>query len=115
MHEILELLAPRPGDVLADCTAGRGGHASEIGTRLGATGTVVLSDLDAGNLHFAEARVRALAEAPTVIAVHGSFERMPQSLRTAGVQANMLLADLGFASNQMDDPARGLGFGQPGP
>ena len=115
MDEILELLAPQQGEALADCTAGRGGHASEIGKRVGASGTVVLSDLDAGNLHFAEGRVRALPDAPRVIAVHGSFERMPQALRTAGLQAHMLLADLGFASNQMDDPARGLAFGQPGP
>ena len=115
MDEILELLAPRLGEVIADCTAGRGGHATEVGRRVGVAGTVVLSDLDAGNLHFAEARVRALPDAPKVIAVHGSFERMPQTLRTAGLQADMLLADLGFASNQMDDPTRGLAFGQPGP
>lgn len=115
LDEILESLAPRPGEVVADCTAGRGGHASEIGRRVGPAGTVVLSDLDAANLLFAEARVRALPEAPKVIGLHGSFERMPQALRAAGLQANMLLADLGFASNQMDDPTRGLAFGQPGP
>jgi hypothetical protein len=44
MEEILELLAPQQGEALADCTAGRGGHASEIGKRVGASGTVVLSD-----------------------------------------------------------------------
>src|SRR6187401_784032 len=32
--EILEVLAPRPGEIAVDCTLGYGGHAREILTRL---------------------------------------------------------------------------------
>ena len=36
--EVLEALALGPGQVVMDCTAGRGGHALEIAKRLGPGG-----------------------------------------------------------------------------
>jgi len=45
-----------------------------------------------------------------------SFAGADEALRQAGVEsADRLLADLGFASNQVDDPARGLSFRMDGP
>ena len=112
-EESLALLHPEPGDVVVDCTAGRGGHARLLAEHLDSTGTAVLLDLDADNLAFAADR---LSDLPcTVHAVHGSFGRVHRSLDELGLRANVLLADLGFASNQMDDPARGFGFRQDGP
>ena len=38
------------------------------------------------------------------------------SLSSLGIKAvDLLIADLGFSSNQMDDPARGLSFNSDGP
>jgi len=47
--------------------------------------------------------------------VRGNFAELPGKLRALGVSADMVLADLGFASTQVDDPARGLSFRFSGP
>lgn len=118
--EVVASLAPVPGETLIDCTAGLGGHAAEIGTRLGPTGRVVLFDLDPGNLERAEARVRA-AMCPSdpgsarVIGVRENFAQAPAWAAREGVRADLVLADLGFASTQVDDPGRGLSFRRAGP
>lgn len=114
-REVLAALAPSAGQVYVDATAGRGGHACLVAPALGPTGTVVLFDLDPGNLAAAAAAVRALPDAPRVETIHGSFAEAPHRLRALGLTADMLLADLGFASNQVDDPARGLSFREDGP
>jgi len=124
--QVVELLNPQAGEVYVDATAGLGGHAAIIAEKLGPSGTVVLNDLDAGNLELAEARLRdgRRDAAPTgggegfqgrIVAIHGSFADLPRRLEDLGIAADMVLADLGFASNQVDDPARGLTFREDGP
>ena len=120
LDQVIETLDPGPGQTLVDLTAGLGGHASAIAERLGPDGRVVLFDLDAGNLARAEAAVRSALrpnepEAAQVIAIHASFAWAGSELGDRGIVADMVLADLGFASNQMDDPARGLSIRRTGP
>ncbi|BAM03398.1 16S rRNA (cytosine(1402)-N(4))-methyltransferase RsmH [Phycisphaera mikurensis] len=117
--EVENLLAPAlgPGAVLLDATLGRGGHARRLLPLLPG-GTVIGFDLDAGNLAHAGDRLRPIAEAHGVrlILHHGSFagaEAVVANEAPGGVDA--LLADLGFASNQVDDPARGFSFRHDGP
>lgn len=111
--EVLELLAPEPGQTMLDCTAGLGGHAAAVAERLGDTGTVVLNDLDPANLARATARLEQTGV--RVIAVRGPFDDAPAELERRGIRADMVLADLGFASTQVDDPRRGLSFQNEGP
>ena len=113
--EILDRLAPQPGEVYADCTAGLGGHAAAVGARLAPGGRVVLNDADAGNLERAAAWVAAQAPGVEVRPIHGNFASLPRRLAAEGGQADAVLADLGFASNQMDDPERGFAFSRDGP
>lgn len=48
--------------------------------------------------------------------VHNNFAALPTVLSEAGVErVDGLLADLGVASPQIDDPARGFSYRQPGP
>lgn len=116
MEEVLGALDPRPGQTLIDCTAGLGGHSARIAERIGPTGHIVLFDLDAGNLaRAAEAVGRALGDPERVIPVHRSFAWVGRELSQRGIVGDLLLADLGFASNQMDDPQRGFSFRQDGP
>lgn len=107
--------AARPNLVYADCTAGLGGHAALVAQRLGPGGTVALADLDPGNLAHAAARLKALPQPPVVRTFPGNFAALPHGLRSAGLAADLVLADLGFASPQVDDPARGLSFSKDGP
>src|SRR6266446_6142793 len=44
--EILEILAPKPGEVAVDCTLGYGGHAQELLERLRPNGRLIGLDID---------------------------------------------------------------------
>lgn len=118
--EVLAMLDPKPGQVFVDCTAGLGGHACLIASRIGPGGTIVLNDMDEGNLNRAKASVcSALCPEKTaasrVYAIRGNFTELPGRLGDLGLSADMVLADLGFASTQVDDPTRGLSFRFSGP
>ena len=118
LDQVLGLLDPQPGETYLDCTAGLGGHAAAIAERVGPTGTVILNDLDQGNLDRAAERVRAVdvgVGGPTVHAWQGGFAEAPGRAAREGIRVDMVLADLGFASTQIDDPERGLSFRADGP
>lgn len=113
--ESLDLLALEPGQTYADATAGLGGHAAMAAERVGPSGTVVLGDLDASMLERATARVRQAQPDIRVEPIHGSFAGLPAAMAERGLAADALLADLGFASPQVDDPSRGFSFKHDGP
>jgi 16S rRNA (cytosine1402-N4)-methyltransferase len=113
LDEVLAALEPRAGEVYADATAGLGGHAWAVAGRLGPTGTVVLNDADPANL--ARSGERLAAAGPRVITIRGNFADLPRRLTEAGLAVDLLLADLGFASTQVDDPGRGFSFRRDGP
>ena len=113
--EILDALSPKPGETYVDCTAGLGGHAASIAPYLHPGGRVVLNDLDAGNLAHATSHTKSAGPGVEVTGFHGNFAALPGQLVRQHVRADMVLADLGFASNQMSDPARGFAFSSDGP
>ena len=110
----LKALQPAAGATVVDCTAGRGGHASAVAKAIQPEGRIVLFDLDEANLEHASSRVRAEHPLETV-AINRSFASVGRELTHRGLQADGLLADLGFASNQMDDSSRGLSLKGDGP
>jgi 16S rRNA (cytosine1402-N4)-methyltransferase len=114
LDTVLDLLSPRPGETAVDLTAGRGGHAEALARRVAPGGRILLCDLDAGNLAFASERVRAVP-GTELASMHGSFARADREATRLGWRADVVLADLGFASTQMDDPARGFSFQADGP
>ena len=133
--EILEVLAPKPGELAVDCTLGYGGHAQAILPRLQPGGRLIGLDADPVELPKTEARLRALGFGPEVFTAHRSnFAGLPQVLqRAASFQptdlfelcgqdarstfggADLILADLGVSSMQIDDPARGFSVKLDGP
>lgn len=114
LREVLESLSPKVGDCFIDATAGRGGHASAIAAMID-PGRILLLDRDADNLAYAQARVRAAAPNSVVEAVHADFRTVAETAKKMGVCANLVLADLGISSNQLDEPSRGFGFQGDGP
>lgn len=115
-REVLEALAPKAGETYADLTAGLGGHAAKVAAMVAPGGRVVLNDLDGENLQRAEANVKGVGGSGVeVVAIKGNFAEIPHRLRKLGLRADCMLADLGFASNQMDDGARGFSFMRDGP
>jgi 16S rRNA (cytosine1402-N4)-methyltransferase len=115
--EVLEALAPQPGEVAVDCTLGFGGHAQELLARLQPGGRLLALDADPIELPKAEARLRGLEFGPEVfIARRSNFAGLPQALWEAEIKgADIVLADLGVSSMQLDDPARGFSVKNEGP
>ena len=115
--EILEVLNPQPGEVVVDGTLGYGGHARELLPRLQPGGHLIGLDVDPIELPKAEARLRALGFGPeTSVAHRSNFAGLPKILaaeQLAGV--DMVLADLGVSSMQLDDPGRGFSVKFAGP
>jgi len=115
LEETISLLAPARGETALDCTCGAGGHTTALAEAIGPEGTLVANDLDPASLAETRARLAALPAPPTVVELCGNFAAAPRLLADQGLTADVVLADLGFASGQMADPARGLSFSREGP
>ena len=117
VREILEILAPKPGDVAVDCTLGFAGHAREILSRIIPGGRLLGLDVDPLELPKTEARLRALGFGQDVCTVHQSnCAGLSKTLAAEGIPgADMVLADLGVSSMQLDDPKRGFSVKNEGP
>src|SRR5437867_3130678 len=103
--EVFSALDPKPGDVAVDATLGAAGHAVELLRRVGPAGRLIACDLDSGNLDLAR---------PILDAVGHSYEL--HAANFAGIAAlapdgaDVVLADLGVSSMQIDNPARGFSY-----
>ena len=117
VEEVLRCLRPRAGDVAVDCTLGGGGHAQAILERVQPGGRLIGLDVDPLELPRTEARLRAAGFGPeTFVARHGNFAGLPQVLAAEGLAAaDLILADLGVSSMQIDNPDRGFSYKEPGP
>ena len=117
VREILEVLAPQPGEVAVDCTLGYGGHAEALLSRLQPGGRLLGLDVDPRELPKTEARLYSLGYGPEVFtAQRSNFAGLPQVLARSGLAgADVILADLGVSSMQLDDPARGFSAKHDGP
>ncbi len=110
--EVLRLLDPQPGETWVDCTIGAGGHARAIAERVGPTGRVIGLDQDETMLALARPRLEGFP----VQLVKANFDQLPELLDAMGIgTVDGILADLGFCSDQLDDPTRGLSFRDDGP
>jgi 16S rRNA (cytosine1402-N4)-methyltransferase len=118
VEEILELLAPAPGERAVDVTLGWGGHAQRLLERLAPGGQLLGLDADPIELPRTEARLRGLGfDEHTFLARRTNFAGLRGALAAAGWDqgADMVLADLGVSSMQIDNPARGFTFAAEGP
>jgi len=118
VEEILKTLRPQPGGTAADCTLGFGGHARELLARIQPGGRLIGLDADPLELPRTEARLRELGFGPETFTAHRSnFAGLPKVLAAEGLVegVDMILADLGVSSMQLDDPERGFSVKAEGP
>ncbi|MBC8351200.1 MAG: 16S rRNA (cytosine(1402)-N(4))-methyltransferase RsmH [Planctomycetes bacterium] len=116
--ELLERLAPQPGERGADVTLGHGGHSEALLTGLQPGGQLLALDVDALQLPLTEERLRGLGyAAETLIIRHCNFAGLAGMLPQIGWHdgVDFVLADLGLSSMQIDNPARGFSFKHDGP
>ncbi len=118
VEEVLEVLAPRPGVRGVDATLGWGGHAQRLLERLVPGGQLLGVDADPIELPRTEARLRRLGfDEAAFITRRTNFAGLRPALDSAGWHdgADLVLADLGVSSMQIDDPSRGFSFAADGP
>ncbi len=110
LEQVVELLAPQPGQTYLDLTAGYGGHARAIIDRLGGAASVTLVDRD-------ENAIRELDEFKQSGAqiVHDDFASYAERAVADGTRYDMVLVDLGVSSPQLDRAERGFSIQQEGP
>jgi 16S rRNA (cytosine1402-N4)-methyltransferase len=105
--EVLEWLAPRPGDRMLDGTLGGGGHTRLLAERVAPDGLVLAIDRDPAAVEAAGELLRGM---PVMVA-HASYIDAPEVLAEAGVgPLNGALLDLGLSSDQLADGERGFSF-----
>lgn len=117
VSEIIEALVLRPGDFAVDCTLGFGGHATEILRRILPSGRLIGIDADPIEIVRTEARMRALGfDNGQFQTARSNFAGLRKVLATEGrTSADVILADLGVSSMQIDNPARGFSLKENGP
>jgi 16S rRNA (cytosine1402-N4)-methyltransferase len=111
--ELVELLAPQPGELAVDCTFGAGGHARLIADKIGPTGTLVCIDRDpVAEQRFAE----FAADAPCQTRfLRDDYAAGLQALYGEGHRADMVYLDLGISSMQVDAWERGFSYSYDAP
>jgi 16S rRNA (cytosine1402-N4)-methyltransferase len=115
--EILEILAPAPGDFAVDATLGYGGHTAALLEAVLPGGRVLALDVDPIELPKTESRLRANdITAGALLIRRSNFAGLERVLAAEHLPAaDIVLADLGVSSMQLDDPSRGFSFKRPGP
>ena len=111
LEEAVAALAVKRDGIYLDGTFGRGGHALRILESLGPRGRLIALDRDAS----AEATARTWTD-PRFHFHRAWFSRLRDVLeeeRVDGIDGALL--DIGIASPQIDDPARGFSFRADGP
>ncbi len=113
--EILDRLAPKPGEFALDATLGYGGHAREIMAHLRPGGHLVGLDMDPIEQPRTEARLREAGFGEDIFSTRRiNFAGLPGLVPKTGA-FDCILADLGPSSMQIDNPVRGFTYKADGP
>ena len=107
LWECIDALNIKPNGIYVDCTAGGGGHSSEILNKL-ASGKLVDIDKDIEALTVCKNRFQGK---PNVMFAHSDFKQFDDVLDEFGIdKVDGILADLGVSSYQIDNPERGFSY-----
>jgi 16S rRNA (cytosine1402-N4)-methyltransferase len=115
--EILAALDPRPGELAVDCTLGHGGHTRELLHKILPGGRLIGLDADPIELPRTEALLREEGFGEDCLITRKSnFAGIQAALASIGADgADVILADLGVSSMQLDNPGRGFTSKYAGP
>lgn len=110
--EVIEWLAPQPGQILVDGTLGGGGHTRMLAEAVGPSGLVIGLDRDSAALDRAEPYLKGFK----VRLAQANFCDLPEVLEQLEIdRVDGILLDLGLSSDQLADHDRGFSFNSDGP
>ena len=108
LNEVIAGLNIKPDGTYVDLTVGRGGHSSEILTRL-TSGRLICVDQDEEAIVASTARLSKIGSNFTVI--RANFSALDSILKEQGIdQVDGILMDLGVSSPQFDKGERGFSY-----
>jgi 16S rRNA (cytosine1402-N4)-methyltransferase len=109
LEQVLEYLDPQPGQTIVDCTCGLAGHAFPLAQRLQGQGRLICLDQD--DTYFEVIRQKFSSLPIRTDIIQGNFSDIDEVLADLTVgKVDVILADLGLSSAQLDDPRRGFTF-----
>lgn len=109
LHEVLDLLQCRPGNVVVDATVGGAGHALPILERITPGGMLIGIDRDPNALKAAETKLKDYAGSYSLL--RGNFVYIKDMLAELEIdRVDGILMDLGVSSHQLDEASRGFSF-----
>lgn len=108
-HEVINILNPKSGEVVADVTLGIGGHAKAFLEKIGKKGKLIGLDADEKNIEEAA----KILKGANVTIIRENFRNLPSIQNLQGL--HILFADLGLSSPHIDDPNRGFSFREESP
>jgi len=114
VEEVIACLDPKPGETVVDCTLGYGGHARHFIKRIGKSGLFIGFDMDGQEL---EKTRKRLADLNVSMSFYNSnFAGIASALKKENIDGfDIIFADLGVSSMQIDDPSRGISYKHDGP
>lgn len=116
LDEVIHALQIKRGQTIVDCTLGLGGHSAAMLSRIYPGGRLIGLDVDPANIAKAQERLKWVGGKFDLF--HSNFAGLPGILAQAGVEngrVDAVLADIGIASTQIDDPSRGFSYRRDGP
>ena len=109
LHEVVEGLSIKAGEVVVDGTLGGGGHSEEIARSFGERVRIIGLDLDQDALARAKLRLDVLTSNTSFH--NASFRDLDRVLGDLHIEkVDKIILDLGLSSNQFEDSGRGFTF-----
>lgn len=109
LDECMTALAPERGGIYVDCTAGGGGHSSEIAKRLPEGSRLICLDRDDEAIETCRNRLSVYGDKCTVF--KSNYSDITNALDELGIdRIDGALWDLGVSSHQLDDASRGFSY-----
>lgn len=108
LKEVIDGLNIKKDGIYLDLTLGRGGHSSEILSRLD-NGLLIGVDQDMEAIEYSKARLSKISDKFTL--VRSNFENIDEILKNLSIEkVDGILMDLGVSSPQFDDASRGFSY-----
>ncbi|MFA5553216.1 MAG: 16S rRNA (cytosine(1402)-N(4))-methyltransferase RsmH [Phycisphaerae bacterium] len=114
LEEVIGCLKPKAGETVIDCTVGYGGHSREFIKHIGPSGKLIAMDVDSDELE--RTRQRLSNEKIAVSFYRSNFAGIANILKKENLSGcDIVFADLGVSSMQIDNPERGMSYKNKGP
>ncbi len=108
-EKLIEILEPQPGQTVIDCTVGAAGHCLGILEKTKGNIKLIAIDIDPHAIELAKRNLKQYSD--NIIFVNANFGRIYDIIKELNISApDIIYADLGVSSMQLDNPERGFSF-----